>query len=334
MSKILKLYPSPPDERDRIVKSSAISPPRLSSSVDLSSFCTKVKDQGSVGSCTAFSTVGALEFLHKKFGGLQGENMFSERFTYYATRVNVLNWKAEEDSGAYIRDAIKSVVKYGSCLENSFPYNGDWKGIPSIENYKEALNYQALSYAKFETGNSPSERKLLISTIKAGLNSGFPIVAGFTCYSNIWSGEKGVIPLKNNQIIGGHAILIVGYDDHTSMFKFKNSWTESWGDKGYGYLPYDYYFNGDMFDLWSVYKTENNQYGIGLDIIDPTVKKQIQQSDILDVLQNIQDNINIATEPTKFMSYFTKLAISYSGKQKIVNFVNALRIQFQNLNKG
>jgi C1A family cysteine protease len=319
----LILKASPPDPRDYKVSISTVQ--ALSPSVDLSTICTSIKDQGPLGSCTAFASVGCLELLLKKFSDIKGDDILSERFTYYTTRVNILNW-TPDDSGAYIRDAIKSLVKYGSCLEKTCPYNGDYSTKPTDDAYKEASNYQAITYARFDDGTSPTERKVLINSLKANLNLGFPIVCGFICYSNIWTAVSGVIPQKNTTPIGGHAIMIVGYDDNKQLFKFKNSWGTSWGDKGYGYLPYDYYYNGDMFDIWAIYKTELNNKVIGIDIKDPLLNRKIIRTDLSDLLSNIQENIDLVLDPAQIMVYFTKLLDQYKTKQDMRALINMLRI--------
>lgn len=325
----LKLYPSPVDARDHIIKST--SPLKTKGVADLSQFCTTVKDQGELGSCTAFASVGAMEFLHKRFGGSKVEDMFSERFTYYATRVNVLKW-TPDDSGAYVRDAVKSLVKHGTCLEKTFVYNNDFRTAPSQPAYAEALKYQALSYAKFEDGKSPTERRQLIEVLKANLDAGLPIIGGFICYSNIWNAVRGVIPPRNGQIIGGHAILIVGYDDVKRQFKFKNSWGAGWGDRGYGYLPYDYYFSGDMFDLWSIHRSELEDIrSVGLEISNPIIKKNIDKADIGDVLKEITDKLDNILDRKQSMQVMNEIMLRYRTKPKIMAMINVLKGSLYNI---
>ncbi len=324
----LKLYPSPVDARDHVVKAAVGAngaPLKAVGSADLSQYCTSVKDQGVLGSCTAFASVAALEFLHKRFGGNKVEDMFSERFTYYATRVNVLNWEPE-DSGAYVRDAVKSLVKYGTCLEKSCAYNSDCKTAPTQQAYSEALKYQALSYAKFDDGRSPAERQNLIEVLKANLDAGLPIIGGFICYSNIWNAVKGVIPAKNGQIIGGHAILIVGYDNNKKLFKFKNSWGTGWGDRGYGYLPYDYYIQGDMFDLWSVHKSELEDIkSVGLEVTSPAIKKNIDKADIKAIFEEISEKLDDILDRKKSMVTMNEIMVKYRTKPKMSSLVNMLK---------
>lgn len=321
----LKLYPSPPDARDHIIKASG--PLKSKGIADLSSYCTSVKDQGMLGACTAFACVGAMEYLHKRFGGIKSDDILSERFTYYATRVHVLGWVAE-DSGAYVRDAMKSLVKFGSCLESSCVYNNDYKTPPDSSAYNEALRYQVVSYARFEDGSNASDRKVLIENIKASMDSGFPVVCGFVCYSNVLSAVNGVIPPKNGQIIGGHAIMLVGYDDNKQWFKFKNSWGMKWGDNGYGYLSYDYYFNGDMFDIWVIQSAENNDVPIGLNVIkpDPPAPITSNKDDVLLVFSKLAENIDKILDKKTSNATMNEIMLPYiKTKPRIATLINSIK---------
>jgi len=323
----LKLYPSPEDNRDHVVKATA--PLKAKGCVDLSTDGTSIKDQGVLGSCTAFASVAAMEFLHKKFGGSKVDDLFSERFTYYATRVNVMGW-TPTDSGAYVRDAVKSLVKFGTCLENTCAYSNDCTTAPSQKAYSEALQYQALAYARFDEGSNATERQQLINALKANFDAGLPIICGITCYSNIWSAVNGVIPKSNGQIIGGHAILLVGYDDSKQLFKFKNSWGTGWGDKGYGYLPYDYYFKGDMFDLWTIYKSELQDIkSVGLDIVKPDSKNPDKDA-LVAALNSVLSKIDDALDKKKTLATMSDLVYSCKNP-KVAVLMNTLKGALYNM---
>ena len=325
----LKLYPSPDDPRDHIIKAAA--PVKAAGFVDLSANCTGIKDQSILGSCTAFASVAALEFLHRKFGGLKSDDMFSERFTYYATRVNVMGW-APTDSGAYVRDAVKSLVKYGTCLENTCAYSNDCTTVPSAQAYAEALKYQALAYARFDEGGNISDRQQLINAIKANMDAGLPIIGGMTCYSNIWTAVKGVIPKGNGQIIGGHAILLVGYDDSKQLFKFKNSWGSSWGDNGYGYLPYDYYYSGNMFDLWTIYRSELDDIkAVGLEVNNPAIKTNIDKENVKEVLNMMLSRLDELLDKKRCVAVMNQLILNSRGKPKIALLLNNLKNSLYNI---
>jgi C1A family cysteine protease len=67
-----------------------------------------------------------------------------------------------------------------------------------------------------------------------------------------------------SQIDGGHAVVAVGYDakiliknemwdkDTKGALFIRNSWGVEWGEKGYGYLPYDYVTTGLAEDCWTL----------------------------------------------------------------------------------
>lgn len=315
----LNFEPSPADSRDYILSYST--PPRAStgpstgpSIVDLSPGCTSIKDQGSVGSCTAHSGVALLEYNLKRFTGDLRNDIFSERFTYYTTRVNIAKWSANDDSGAYLRDTLKSLVQFGSCLEATWPYltNGkcDYAQVPSTGAYQEGLKYQALTYLNIPTGNTLTTRQTALTTLKGLLQNGYPFIGGFTCYSNLYDGIGGNIPVPGtgDTIIGGHAVCFVGYDDVKQAFKFKNSWASSWGDRGYGYLPYQYLLTGDLTDLWTIYTQENNDIRVGITVVRPKTATQILRQAIADGLVAISQG-NTPVVPTVGITNNTRTSL-------------------------
>jgi len=252
----LNHVPSPPDSRDHVIKISA--PLNSQQLIDLSQPSDTPKDQGDVGSCTAFAGVALMEnFYHRNMGGTITD-LLSEKFLYYATRVNIAKWPANEDSGAYLRDTMKAMVHYGVPLEKSFPYlrpdqkECTYADAPPPSVYTEATQYQVTRYA---TVVNSSNQQLLID-LKTLLQNGYSFIGGVICYENFFSDTQGLIPVPQGQIIGGHALTFVGYDDSRQVFKFKNSWGKSWGDQGYGYLPYHYVITGNLHDIWTIYAQE------------------------------------------------------------------------------
>lgn len=290
----LNFRPSPADARDYVLTYSVHPKETTPVSVDLSSGCTSIKDQGTVGSCTAHAGVALFEYNFRRFASDSRNDIFSERFTYYATRVNVAGWPAADDSGAYLRDTLKSLVQYGSCLEPTWPYltNGvcNYAQTPSTRAYQEGLKYQALTYANIPTGSTLSSRQSALTALKGVLQNGYPFIGGFTCYANLYDGTGGNIPLPSGDVIGGHAVCFVGYDDNKQAFKFKNSWTSAWGNNGFGYLPYQYLLNGDLTDLWTIYTQENNNTSIGINVVKPKTATQILQDAIAAGLVAISQN--------------------------------------------
>lgn len=317
----LNHQPSPPDARDFKVRLSTTLPSTAEAgNVDLSVACTTVKDQGQVGACTAFATVGAMEYMEKRWNQNTKGDIFSERFTYYVTRVDVAGWSTE-DSGAYLRDAIKSVVKYGTCREETFPFNGDCVQKPPSTSYTEAVKFKALTYATFDSASKSN----MLSAVKRTLAAGYPVVGGFTCYANLWDAVHGVVPEASGRVIGGHAVLLVGYDDRTARLKFKNSWTSAWGDQGYGYLSYNFFLQGNVSDLWAIYTSQADSKTLGVEIANPAQDKLVLQQKLLAVLTTVETRIADATDKARVNTLFNELMATHANNLKVLNVVLALR---------
>jgi C1A family cysteine protease len=205
-----------------------------------------VYDQGHLGSCTANGIGAALQFDELK----QGEqNPFqpSRLFIYYNERV--IEHTVASDSGARIRDGIKSVAKTGYCPETDWPYDiAKFAQRPSASCYQEAHRYKAVKYQRVVQ---------TLNQMKGCLVAGNPIIIGFVVFESIYNTDvqkTGDIPLPAGEgPIGGHCVLVVGYDDDKRAFILRNSWGEGWGNSGYGSLPYAYLTSPDLAsDFWTI----------------------------------------------------------------------------------
>jgi C1A family cysteine protease len=242
--------PDIPDARDFLFSAPEQVLSSLPTSVDLRPQCPPVYDQGQLGSCTANAIGAAFEFMEVK------ENLPdftpSRLFIYYNERK--IEGTVDEDSGAMIRDGIKSIHKLGVCAEDVWPYDiARFTDPPSSEAYTEAKGHQALVY-----------RRVLqvLHQMQGCLASGVPFVFGFSVYESFESQEvadRGVVPLppRSEKLLGGHAVLAVGYDDATQRFLVRNSWGNHWGMDGYCTMPYTYLTNPSLAsDFWAVYAVE------------------------------------------------------------------------------
>lgn len=216
----------------------------LPKSVDLRDQCPPVEDQGQLGSCTSFATGAAIRIARKRQN--LADFVTSHLFLYFNSRSN--NQKLV-DSGATIRDAIKAASKQGDCPETEWPYDlSKFTVRPNAKAYKDALQDRAITYQRVSQS---------ITAMKNCLAQGLPFVAGISVYSSFESDEAtktGIIPMpgQDEDLLGGHAILICGYSDVNQKFTFRNSWGD-WGDKGYGYLDYAYLKNSDLSgDFWAI----------------------------------------------------------------------------------
>ena len=239
--------PDLPDQRDHMYASPYAASVTLPSSVDLRPFCPAVYDQGQLGSCTANAIAGALEFDEMK-EGLASIVMPSRLFIYYNERA--MEGTTATDSGAQIRDGIKTVAAQGACSESEWPYDITKFAVqPPSGCYQDGLQNKALSYQR-EVHN--------LDLMRACLASGYPFVFGMTVYESFESqavAQSGQVPMPapNEQSVGGHAVLAVGYDDTQQVFLVRNSWGASWGMQGYFALPYAYLSNSNLTDdLWTI----------------------------------------------------------------------------------
>jgi len=242
--------PDLPDHRDHVYSVPVLAQVQLPPKVDLTPHCPKtIYDQGQLGSCTANAISCAVEFdlLRQKVGDF----MPSRLFIYYNERD--MENTVKEDAGAMIRDGIKSVNKLGVPPEKLWPYSdaspGPFQEKPAAGVYKEALKHQVTSYQRVPRA---------LRSMKACLASGFPFVFGFSVYES-FEGEAvaktGEVPMPqpHEQLLGGHAVLAVGYDDATQRFVVRNSWGPHWGKHGYFTMPYAYLLDGDLADdFWTV----------------------------------------------------------------------------------
>lgn len=291
--------PDVPDQRDIPFRAVFRVPAQAPAKIDLRENCSAVEQQGNLGSCTAQALVGALEFLElRKDGraacaaptsenrklvrhrlgdggskiatsprnGVSGrlapgadvENSFrdlSRLFVYYNEREAM--GAIMEDSGAMLRTGIKVLKKLGVCREENWPYKiSRFKEKPPDNCYREAENHQVTAYQRLHT----------LAEMKACLAMGLPFVFGFAVYEHVMSEQvrkSGIIrrPRRNERMIGGHAVMAVGYDDAKKNLLFRNSWGSEWGKSGYGSLPYDYPESRELSDdFWCIQATESNRY--------------------------------------------------------------------------
>ena len=242
--------PDHPDARDHIFRGDVMPVQILPSKIDLTPYMPLlVYDQLTLGSCTANASCMAVWFamLKQKLGDWNPSRLFE----YYNSRD--MEGTVNTDSGAMIRDAIKTINQVGICTEDMWPYDVTkftWK--PSADAYVEAQKTMAIKYERIYNAISPSDMKLCLA-------NGIPFVLGFSVYSSFESAQvanTGIVPMPNLQtesLLGGHAVLCIGYDDSTKMFKCRNSWGLNWGDHGYFYMPYDYLTNQNLSDdFWAI----------------------------------------------------------------------------------
>jgi C1A family cysteine protease len=214
--------------------------------VDYSSEMVPIRDQGSEGSSVGFAVADALAYqIYKKTGK---QALISARYIYYLARKSA--GTASTDSGAFIKDAITPLARYGAVAEQVWPYKGGEFAAEPPKEVEQAEKYRAGSVQKLKS----------LDDMKAALQKYGPVVAGIALYNGVFSEEAAKTgnisdPSPNDLPVGGQAVCIVGYNDQKKMIKFRNSWGPKWGDKGYGYISYNY-FQKFSDDNWAVIDTK------------------------------------------------------------------------------
>lgn len=243
-----------PDHRDYRYAAPPAVLSALPTKVDLRGQCPPVYDQGQIGSCTANAIAAAHEFDQSKQGQTTPFTP-SRLFIYYDERA--IEGTIDSDSGAQIRDGMKSLARQGVCREDpTWPYDGD----PYPPNDRLTVKPPAPAYAEASLHVAVEYQRIaqVLEQLQACLASGYPFVFGFTVYQSFESQDvagTGTVPMPapHEPTLGGHAVLAVGYDDSQQRFIVRNSWGSGWGAAGYCTMPYAYVTNPHLAsDFWTL----------------------------------------------------------------------------------
>lgn len=252
-----------PDVRDYTPESVGMelkTPNSIPTVVDLRGWCPPIENQENIGSCTAHAGVGLMEMFQKRYFGKHTD--LSRLFVYKTTR-NLLGWTG--DTGAYNQTTMKALVAFGAPPENYWPYDTKkYEVEPSAFLYALGDDFSAISYLKLDKGYSGNA---LLQRVKDFLLAAHPIMFGFTVYNSL-TGSTFPFPEASDRMIGGHAVVAVGYDDNKVIthpvtkkqtkgaILIRNSWGTNWGENGYGWLPYQYVSGHLTSDWWILYSAK------------------------------------------------------------------------------
>ena len=224
--------------------------PTSFSNIDL---MVPIYDQLNTSSCTGNSYLAQIEAERIRQGlpALNGSRLFP----YYNGRL--VEGNTSQDCGAQICDVQAGGNRYGVCLESSYPFSQDNVTVqPSPLAYSEALKFKTINFQKVPQS---------IPVIKYLLSQRYTVNLGIQVYESFESDEvarTGIVPMPDKvkeQLMGGHAVLIIGFSDDTQTFLVRNSWGSGWGQQGgYFTLPYSYVADPSLAsDLWVVEQVQS-----------------------------------------------------------------------------
>jgi C1A family cysteine protease len=227
----------------------------LPASIDLRKWCTRVRDQGMANTSTAFAVSALTEYFERRAFGRHTN--YSEQFLYRST-CDLLGYQL--DLGAELRTTLNALQTYGMPAEHLYPYDpAKTAETPPNFCYGFADKFRMIRY--FRLDDPKLSGKEVLTNVRKLLASRMPSVFGLSVYTSFpHAGDDGAdvpMPEPGEQLIGGQALLAVGYDDERMIgpdqgaLLVRNSWGATWGDKGYGWLPYRWVENRLAVDFWS-----------------------------------------------------------------------------------
>jgi C1A family cysteine protease len=219
------------DKRDHIFKPTLLSLQSLPNNFIIEPKCG-ILDQGNLGSCVSNAASIAINVA------TNGKLLNSRLFLYYCCR-DVDGSPIKQDTGASVRGICKAIKYFGITAETNWPYNiSQFTRLPALTAFTNQYKINSFSYNFINTGTN------LINDIKYSLLSSNVILFGMNVYSSFMTTnvqKTGIVPIPNKtteQLMGGHCMAIIGYDETKKYIICQNSWGISWGDKGKCYLPY------------------------------------------------------------------------------------------------
>ena len=214
-------------------------------SIPTTKLSTTILDQGYVGDCVcnaaAFAITSAVQTLKPS------------RLCLYALARILTDVPLSDDSGLNVIDAGTTIKKYGVCQETAWPrVESNYSVMPPLSALKNCNTFNSFAYY-FVNQDLQSIKQALVTNYS-------PIIFGINVYDSFMTSQvtsTGIIPMPNTKtesLLGGHCLVVVGYNDTTQLFTAINSWGTGWGKKGYCYFPYKYLTDPNLAMDFCYYK--------------------------------------------------------------------------------
>jgi C1A family cysteine protease len=223
----------------------------------LAQLITSILQQGGLGSCTANAVAQGLRAAMVRLG-LSKPDLASRLFLYYFARAMIDS--TQVDSGAHIRNLFDVIRKLGFCPEPAWPYSDDlttFKILPNAGAARLAFD-QIGSLGYFRINSTGAER---VADVRAAIAAEYTVVFGTQVSNKFAEYTAGSAPLgppgAGETILGGHALLVGGYDLVTDDFDIVNSWGLEFGVNGWCKFKSSYLADDRSADFWIIETAPN-----------------------------------------------------------------------------
>ncbi len=189
-------------------------------------YVTSVKNQGSCGSCVSFGSVATVEgTIRWRRDQPDLAIDLSEAHLFYC---HAHKQGRNCGNGWWVPPALDAFRDLGVSDEACYPYVAGDQNCSNLCNDWQNRAVKITAWHEVSTA----------SAMKDWLSTKGPLAACFTVYDDFFAYKTGVYRHVSGALAGGHCICCVGYDDVAGCWICKNSWSDSWGDKGYFRIAY------------------------------------------------------------------------------------------------